>query len=74
MSLIYDVLLKHGTVLDPLSGRVEAADLAVVEGKIARLTGVDITRCPVCGVGQLHVTGCLAPLRRPQARPGGDTS
>jgi ribosome-binding protein aMBF1 (putative translation factor) len=33
MSQIYDVLLKHGTVVDPLNGRVEAADLAVVEGK-----------------------------------------
>jgi hypothetical protein len=39
-----------------------------------RLTGVDLTRCPVCGIGRVHVTGRLAPLRRPRARPGGDTS
>jgi Putative transposase/Transposase zinc-binding domain len=37
-----------------------------------RLTGADITRCPVCGIGRVHVTGRLAPL--PRARPGGDTS
>jgi cytosine/adenosine deaminase-related metal-dependent hydrolase len=33
----YDVLLKNGTLVDPLSGRVEAADLAVAGGQIAEI-------------------------------------
>jgi hypothetical protein len=45
-----------------------------VAALLHRLTGVDITRCPVCGIGRVHVTGRLAPLRRPRAHPGGDTS
>ncbi|MBP1775206.1 MAG: pyrC 2 [candidate division NC10 bacterium] len=31
----YDILLKNATVVDPASGRVEAADLAVAGGQIA---------------------------------------
>jgi hypothetical protein len=42
---------------------------------VQRLTGVDLTRCPVCGVGRLRVTGHLGPLwHRPRALPGEDTS
>ena len=33
----YDVLLKNATVVDPASGRVEAADLAVAGGQIAEI-------------------------------------
>jgi len=33
----YDVLLKKATVVDPASGRVEAADLAVAGGQIAEI-------------------------------------
>jgi len=33
----YDVLLKNATVVDPVSGRVEAADLAVAGGRIAEI-------------------------------------
>ncbi len=45
-----------------------------VAALMRRLTGVDITRCPVCQIGRLRVTGRLAPVRRPRALPGGDTS
>ena len=37
MAMPYDVLLKHGTVVDPMSGRVEAADLAIAGGKIVEI-------------------------------------
>ncbi|HET7874715.1 MAG TPA: hypothetical protein VFN71_04250 [Methylomirabilota bacterium] len=37
-----------------------------------RLTGVDITRCPVCRGGRLHVVGLLRPGGLPL--PGWDTS
>jgi cytosine/adenosine deaminase-related metal-dependent hydrolase len=33
----YDILLKNATVVDPASGRVEAADLAVADGRIAEI-------------------------------------
>jgi cytosine/adenosine deaminase-related metal-dependent hydrolase len=33
----YDILLTHATVVDPASGRVEAADLAVAGGQIAEI-------------------------------------
>ena len=46
-----------------------------VAALLHRLTGVDLTRCPVCGVGRLRVTGHIGPLRhRPRALPGEDTS
>jgi hypothetical protein len=45
-----------------------------VAALMRRLTGVDITGCPVCQIGRLRVTGRLAPVRRPRALPGGDTS
>ena len=45
MSQRYDVLLKHGTVVDPISGRVEAADLAVAGDAIAEIApDLDPTR------------------------------
>ena len=37
MSPQYDVLLRRGTLVDPLSGRVECADLAVVGGAIVEI-------------------------------------
>ena len=37
MSQPYDVLLKNGTVVDPASSRMEAADLAVAGGQIAEI-------------------------------------
>jgi cytosine/adenosine deaminase-related metal-dependent hydrolase len=41
----YDILLKHATVVDPASGRVEAADLAVAGGQIAEIgPDLDSTR------------------------------
>ena len=39
---------------------------------LRRLTGVDITRCPVCREGRLHVVGLLRPGALPV--PGWDTS
>jgi len=32
-----------------------------VAALLLRLTGVDLTRCPVCHVGRLHVVGLLRP-------------
>ena len=41
----YDILLKSATVVDPASGRVEAADLAVAGGQIAEIApDLDPTR------------------------------
>jgi cytosine/adenosine deaminase-related metal-dependent hydrolase len=41
----YDILLKHGTVVDPSSGRVEVADLAVAGGMIVEVApDLDPTR------------------------------
>ena len=57
-----------------LANRGRPGKLARCRALLHRLTGVDITRCPVGGSGRVHVTGRLAPLRRPRARPGGDTS
>jgi hypothetical protein len=60
-----------------LLGQAPAPPAAPPESVAAlmhRLTGVDITRCPVCQLGRLRVTGRLAPVRRPRALPGGDTS
>jgi cytosine/adenosine deaminase-related metal-dependent hydrolase len=45
MPLSYDVLLKHGTVVDPASGRVETADLAASGGEIVEIApDLDPTR------------------------------
>ncbi len=43
-----------------------------VAALMLRLTGVDLTRCPVCRMGRLHVVGLLRPGARPV--PGWDTS
>jgi len=43
-----------------------------VAALMLRLTGVDITRCPVCHVGRLHVVARLRP--EPLAVPVWDTS
>ena len=43
-----------------------------VAALLLRLTGVDITRCPVCREGRLHVVGRLPPGALPV--PGWDTS
>jgi cytosine/adenosine deaminase-related metal-dependent hydrolase len=45
MSQPYDVLLKRGTVVDPISGRMEAADLAVAGSAIEEIApDLDPTR------------------------------
>lgn len=62
----YDVLLKNATVVDPASGRVEAADIAVAGGRIAEIgPDLDPTRArevfdlPGChllpGIVDLHM-------------------
>jgi len=43
-----------------------------VAALMVRLTGVDITRCPVCQQGRLRVVARLPPA--PLAVPGWDTS
>lgn len=64
--MMYDLLLKHATVVDPESDRVEAADLAVAGGQIAEIgPGLDPTRArevfdlPGChlvpGIVDLHM-------------------
>jgi cytosine/adenosine deaminase-related metal-dependent hydrolase len=66
MSQGYDVLLKHGTVVDPISGRVEAADLAVAGGAIEEIAPdldptrarevFDLTGCHILpGIVDLHM-------------------
>ena len=36
-----------------------------VQALLLRLTGIDITRCPVCQQGHLRLTEILAPLPHP---------
>ena len=51
----HDVLLKNATVVDPISGRVEAADLAVAAGKIVEIApDLDPTRAREV----FHLPGC----------------
>ena len=54
-------------VIETCRRKLQRYAVAVLE---QRLTGVDLTRCPVCGVGRLRVTGHIGPLRhRPRALP-----
>ena len=64
MSQPYDVLLKNGTVVDPASGRMEAADLAVAGGQIAEIAPrLDPTRArEVFGLSGRHVLPAIVDL------------